>query len=217
METLQNKNTFKFWLKPNRCWRSVVLLTHWRHYYFNRSPSQSCALADLLAVSVLKRWSLLIIYTPESFCCCYVPWINEESNVSAQLVSDQCTLASRLAERERSLNIWWRWGHREQRCWRRRRPREARQHENAFSQRFDEFTHILQLSRWFCSCLPTMINLFSFGLINAACGGSIRPSVIFNSYSQQRIAKGKKDYFCKILFVCFIWKKLSSHFKETTL
>lgn len=101
----KRQNSSKFWLKLSRCWRSVVLPTLWRHNYSNRTPSQSCAPADLLAVSVLKRWSLLIIYTPESFCCCYVPWINEESDVSAQLVSDQCTLASRLAERERSLNI----------------------------------------------------------------------------------------------------------------
>lgn len=148
METLQKKkqNSSKFWLKLSRCWRSVVLPTLWRHNYSNRTPSQSCAPADLLAVSVLKRWSLLIIYTPESFCCCYVPWINEESDVSAQLVSDQCTLASRLAERERSLNIWWQRGHREQRRRSRRRPGEAPRCENAFSQQFDEFTHILQRS-----------------------------------------------------------------------
>lgn len=61
-----------------------------------------------------------------------------------------------------------------------------------------------------------MINLFPFGLINAACGGSIHPSVILKSSSQQRAAGGKKDVF-SFVFLSVLFEKLSSHFKETTL
>lgn len=42
---------------------------------------KNSGLADLLAVSVLKRWSLLIIYASESCCCCCVLGINGECNV----------------------------------------------------------------------------------------------------------------------------------------
>lgn len=91
---------------------------------------------------------------------------------------------------------------------------------------FDEFVHIFlcrSLSLLFCSCLSAMHNLFSFGLINAACGERDPPVSLKNDCLEMDV-KGEEVARVFVLFFGFclvslfyLKKKLSIHFKETTL